>query len=73
MDELSNAALYPTKGFNLSALATPEHAKVMSTIIRAARAKLPLDDAHCNFDELQRLAYEELDILAPGHATHTLE
>ena len=73
VDELFNAALYPTKGFTLSALATPDQAKVMATIIRAARAKLPLDDAHCNADELKRLAYEELDILAPGHTSHTLE
>ena len=73
VEDFLNACLFPTKELTLDAIASPEHARVIQTIVRAARAKLPCDQHSCTPEAVKNLAYAELHALAPGYNTPSLE
>lgn len=72
VEELLDACLFPTKELTLQSIASPEHARVIETIVRAARAKLPCDLRLCTPELTKNLAYDELNALAPGYNAPTL-
>ena len=70
---LINAACSPTQGKTLSEIASPDHVRVIETIVRVARAKMPLDMGQCTNAVMEGLCVRELTNLAPGHATPSLK
>ena len=72
-DEVLEAAMTGNKETPLNTIATPAHARTLEAIVRTARAAMPFDMSSWTPQLLRSTCLAELDRLAPGFTSPSLE